>query len=46
MIHIPKETIVRWKDLAAEAGAKVSRFDLLASWLHVVSVPDKIDMLY
>jgi len=46
MIHIPKETIVRWKDLAAEAGAKVSRFDLLASWLHVVSVPDKIDVLY
>lgn len=42
MIHIPKEAIMRWKSLAAEAGAKVSRFDLLASWIHVVSFPEDI----
>jgi hypothetical protein len=41
MIHIPKEAILRWKSLAAEAGATVSRFDLVASWLHVVRVPDR-----
>ena len=39
MIRIPKEALMRWKDLAAEAGAKVSRFDLVASWIHVVSFP-------
>jgi hypothetical protein len=41
MIHIPKEAIMRWKSLATEAGAVVSRFDLVASWMHVVSFPEK-----
>ena len=40
MIHIPKEAIMRWKSLATDAGAAVSRFDLVASWMHVVSVPE------
>ena len=41
MIHIPKEAITRWKSLAAKAGAEVSRFDLVASWIHVVSFSEQ-----
>ena len=36
MMHIPQAAIQRWKGFVNEAGAKVSRFDLVASWVHLV----------
>jgi len=36
MMHIPQAAIQRWKGFAEEAGAKVSKFDLVASWVHLV----------
>jgi hypothetical protein len=35
-IHFSRETIDLWQTIAREAGAKVSKFNLLASWIHLV----------
>ena len=35
-IHFPKEMIEAWQDIANKAGVKVSKFSLLASWIHLV----------
>lgn len=35
-IHIPEQIVAGWRDLACESGAKVSDFDLLASWIQLV----------
>jgi hypothetical protein len=35
-VHFSRETIEMWQELAREAGVKVSKFSLLASWIHLV----------
>lgn len=35
-IHFPKEMIEMWQDIAKRAGVKVSKFSLIASWIHLV----------
>jgi hypothetical protein len=35
-IHFPRETIELWQEIAREAGVRVSKFSLLASWVHLV----------
>lgn len=35
-IHFPKEIIEMWQDIAKKAGVKVSKFSLIASWIHLV----------
>jgi len=35
-IHFSKETIEMWQNIALEAGVKVSKFNLIASWIHLV----------
>lgn len=37
-IHFSRETIEMWQGIAREAGVKVSRFNLIASWIHLVRV--------
>jgi hypothetical protein len=40
-VHFPRSTIEMWQDLARKAGIKVSKFNLLASWIHLVSYPSE-----
>jgi hypothetical protein len=35
-IHFPRKIIEMWQEMAREADVKVSRFNLLASWIHLV----------
>ena len=35
-IHFSKDIIERWQETAHEAGIKASKFNLLASWIHLV----------
>jgi hypothetical protein len=36
-IHVPEQVFEGWRSLALESGAKVSDFDLFASWIQMVS---------
>ena len=38
-VHFSKEIIETWQDIASEHGVKVSKFCLLASWVHLVRDP-------
>jgi hypothetical protein len=35
-IHLPEQVLDGWRNLACESGAKVSDFDLIASWIQLV----------
>jgi hypothetical protein len=35
-IHVPEQIIDGWRNLACDNGAKVSDFDLFASWIQLV----------
>jgi hypothetical protein len=35
-IHVPEQIIDEWRTLACDNGAKVSDFDLFASWIQLV----------
>jgi hypothetical protein len=38
-IHVPEQVFEGWRSLACEGGAKVTDFDLFASWIQLVGAP-------
>jgi hypothetical protein len=41
-IHVPERVFEEWRSLACESGAKVSDFDLFASWIQLVGAPRQL----
>jgi hypothetical protein len=42
-IHVPEHIFEKWRSLAYEGGAKVSDFDLFASWIQLVGASSSPD---